>query len=108
MTWGKRCRARWPFHPARLYAWLERYFVIQQQEMEDEEDDEDSSQDSKDSDIEMNEGKPDGQATGRPAAEAKNREDDMQEAERDGARAINPADLRRMRENADKDLGQVG
>ena len=100
-------RARRPFNSAKLYAWLECYFVIQQQEMEDEEEDDESGEGSE---TAMDEDKLQTSKETRAkqkAADAKSSEEDMQEDQPDSSAVTNPADLKRLRDNVDRDLGQV-
>lgn len=117
-------RARRPFHPTRLYAWLEDYFVIQQQEM-DKDAEEENEEMNEDEDEVKDEDKSEAQAKERSGSNARSRtwaekgpaEDNVQMTDSDGDTSnqdqqesrtvLDPADLKRLRQNVQRDLGQV-
>ncbi|KAK9845165.1 hypothetical protein WJX84_005374 [Apatococcus fuscideae] len=103
-------RARRPFHPARLYAWLEDYFVIQQQEMDEDDEDGDGG-DAADSDHDearkalLRDSKSVQEQLAKDKVKTKDSDDEMSEQ---GSRTIlDPADLKRLRQTVERDLGQV-
>ncbi len=71
--------------------------------MEDEE--EDDSED--DSETGMDEDQPKEKLAGPKAADARSSDEDMQDGQQISSDPINPADLKRLRDNVEKDLGQV-
>ena len=107
-------RARRPFHAARLYAWLEDYFVIQQQEMEEDEDKEEDEGEAKGDDEEemRKEMIKDAESVKKQLAKKEKEMEDSfeemsQQDQQESRTVLDPADLKRLRQNVERDLGQV-